>query len=269
MDDKHFSEAVLSFSRDIGIGSLGEKTLHAVLKQYIEPCASKREVKVCGSVVDIFNDDGITEIQTRNYLKLRKKLPKLLDVAPLTIVLPLPHIKYLSWVDCKSGEITNKRKSPKLGRAYDGLYELSKIKDFLPNERLTVRIMLIDMEEYRNLDGWGNGGKRGSSRRERIPTALFDIIELSSPADYRIFIPDGLPCEFTLKEYMKTAKVNDRNGKAGIHILRELGLVTVTGKRGRENLYQATTRSIKESSISIMQNPPSAENDAVPPKLWQ
>jgi hypothetical protein len=99
--------------------------------------------------------------------------------------------------------------------------------------------MLIDMEEYRNLDGWGNGGKRGSSRNERIPTALFDEYHLCSPDDYLIFIPDALPSEFTLKEYMKAAKVNQRQGQAGVYILRTLGFVEVCGKRGRENLYKA------------------------------
>ena len=238
MNNERFAEAIASVTRDSGIGTLGEKTLHAVLKQYIEPNKEKREIRVGASVADIFNEDGITEIQTRSFLKLKKKLPTLLDTAPVTIVYPIPHQKWLTWIDPKTGEASERRKSPKVGRFFDGLYELSMIREFLSDSRLTVKIMLIDMEEYRNLDGWGNGGKRGSSRNERIPTALFDEYHLCSPDDYLIFVPETMPSEFTLKEYMKAAKVNKRQGQAGVYILRTLGFVDVSGKRGRENLYK-------------------------------
>ncbi len=225
-------------THDGGIGTLGEKTLHAVIKQYLEPNEKYREVKVEASVADIFNEQGIIEIQTRSYEKLRKKLPTLLDTAPVTVVLPLPHRKTVTWVDPKTGESTVPRKSPKTGRPHDGLRELAKIRDFLPDPRLTVRIMLIDMEEYRNLDGWGNGGKRGSSRKERIPTGLVSEYILKERDDYAVFLPE-LPDEFTLKEYAKAAKLNQQRATAGLNILRELDLVRHIGKRGRENLYEA------------------------------
>ena len=50
-----------------GIGTLGEKTLHAVLKHYFEPDSSFHEIR-CGTFfADIFNAEGITEIQTRSF----------------------------------------------------------------------------------------------------------------------------------------------------------------------------------------------------------
>ena len=256
-----FREAIEIVTHDGGIGTLNEKTLHAVIKQYIEPNESFREVKigVGRTVADIFNDNGIVEIQTRSYEKLVKKLPRLFDIAPVTVVLPLPHLKSVSWIDTESGETTKKRKSPKTGRVYDCLYELAKIKKLLTNERLSIRIMLIDMDEYRNLDGWGNGGKRGSSRHDRVPTELHSEYILQKNEDYLIFIPETLPQTFTLKDYMKHAKLKQRHGAAGLYILRELGIVSLVGKHGRENLYQLNTVSSNESSPSIAQNPASAE----------
>lgn len=226
-----------SVTRDGGIGTLGEKVLHAVIKQYLEPNAECREVKVGSWVADIFNDDGIIEIQTRSYEKLRRKLPDLLDIAPVTVVLPLPHRKMLYWVDPKTGERSEGRKSPKIGRPHDGLHELVKIRDFLGNPRLKILILLIDMEEYRNLDGWGNGGKRGSSRKDRIPTGLVAEYLLESREDYAVFLPE-LPEEFTLKEFSKASKLDQKRSTAGLYVLRELDLVRQIGKRGRENLYQ-------------------------------
>lgn len=256
-----FRASIDAVTKDNGIGTLNEKTLHAVIKQYIEPNESFREVKigVGRTVADIFNDSGIVEIQTRSYEKLIKKLPRLFDIAPVTVVLPLPHIKTVSWIDTESGETTKKRKSPKTGRAYDGLYELSKIKKLLSDDRLCIRIMLIDMDEYRKLDGWGDGGKRGSSRHDRIPTELYCEYILRSKEDYMIFVPELLPKEFTLKDYMKSAKLKQRYGSAGIYILRELGIVSLIGKKGRENLYQLSNPPINASSPSITQNPASEE----------
>ena len=57
-----------------GIGTLGEKTLHAVLKNYFEPNAANHEIKVGGFVADIVNDKGVTEIQTRSFDRLKRKL---------------------------------------------------------------------------------------------------------------------------------------------------------------------------------------------------
>lgn len=232
-----FAQAIERVTRDGGIGTLGEKILHAVIKQYIEPNPEKREVKVGQWVADVLNDEGITEIQTRSYEKLRKKLPDLLDTSPVTVVLPLPHKKILYWVDPTTGERSEGRKSPKTGRPHDGLRELVKIRDFLGNPRLNVLILLIDIEEYRNLDGWGKGGKRGSSRKDRIPTGLVAEYLLERREDYAVFLPE-LPDEFTLKEFLKASKLNQKRGTAGLYILRELDLVRQIGKRGRENLYQ-------------------------------
>jgi len=259
MNKENFLRAISLVSDDCGIGTLGEKTLHAVIKRYIEPNGDFREVKVGRLVVDIYNSNGITEIQTRNYLALKKKLPKLLEIAPVTVILPLPATKWVSWIDTETGEASKLRKSPKNGRPHDGLYELSKIKEWLSDTRLTVIIMMIDMVEYRNLDGWGKGGKRGSTRNERIPLALTDEYCLASPDDYRIFIPDGLGDPFTLKAFEKAIKQSHRRASAALYLLRELRIVDLVGKKGRENLYRVTNFSITPSNTSIEQNPATAE----------
>ena len=175
------------------------------------------------------------------------------------MVLPIPHVKTVSWIDKNSGEITSRRKSPKTGSVFDALYELSKIKGFISNENLRIRIMLIDMDEYRNLDGWGKGGKRGSTRHERIPTDIFAEYIIESCDDCYVFIPKTLNNEFTLKEFAKAAKISPRCAQLGIYFLRECKTVTLIGKKGRENLYQLSKSSSKLSSPSIAQNPASAE----------
>ena len=98
-----------------GIGCLGEKILHVVLKQYLEPDPSFHEVKIGRYVADIAGDSGVVEIQTRNFSALKKKLAAFLPHYPVTVVTPIPQIKWLSWIEEQTGEVTKKRKSPKTG----------------------------------------------------------------------------------------------------------------------------------------------------------
>ncbi len=155
MDNQMFLKAreqVLGVStRQNGIGTLGEKTLHAVLKQYLEPDRQYQEVPVGGFVADIKRGRQIIEIQTRSFDRLLKKLPELLQEHEVTVVYPLPHRKTLSWIDPETGEATKARRSPKTGTPADAFRELYKLRALLPHPSLTIRIMMIDLKEYRYL----------------------------------------------------------------------------------------------------------------------
>ena len=81
---------------DKGIGTLSEKTLHAVLKMYYEPDEDNHEVAIDGYYADIYNEHGIIEIQTRQLNKLRDKLSVFLNEYQVRVVYPMPYEKYLS-----------------------------------------------------------------------------------------------------------------------------------------------------------------------------
>ena len=66
--------AAAARERTGGIGTLAEKTLHAVLKRYIEPDERFHEVQVGSFVADVFRDERIFEIQTGSFTPLRPKL---------------------------------------------------------------------------------------------------------------------------------------------------------------------------------------------------
>ena len=114
-----------------GIGTLSEKSLHGILKYYIEPNAEYHEVEFLGSVADIKRDGEIVEIQTRSLERLSAKLEKFLAVMPVRVVYPLPYEKYISVIDKRTGEIISRRKSPKRSSPSDAIIELRKIRKFL------------------------------------------------------------------------------------------------------------------------------------------
>ena len=126
-----------------GIGTLSEKTLHAVLKLYYEPDEDKHEVAMSGYYADIYNDKGIIEIQTRQLNKLRDKLSVFLQDYHVTVVYPLPFNKWLSWVNPDNGEVQGRRKSPRHFTEYDAFYELYKIKSYLRHPGSMILMFLV------------------------------------------------------------------------------------------------------------------------------
>ena len=63
MDDERFDAAcrsVIGIERERqGIGTLGEKTLHAVLKNYYQPDNTKQEIKIGNFFADIADSGSI------------------------------------------------------------------------------------------------------------------------------------------------------------------------------------------------------------------
>lgn len=221
----------------LGIGTLSEKTVHAILKNYYEPDEDKQEIPIENFVADIYADGEIIEIQTRQFNKMRDKLACFLPLYPVTIVYPIPREKWLIWIDEESGELSKKRKSPAKGNPYVAFAEIYKIKMFLKEPNLRFRLVLIDMEEYRLLNGWSRDKKKGSTRYDRIPTELVEEIEISCPEDYMQFVPYDLPEEFTTKEFAKAAHIPVHLSRTVLHILYYVGTVERVGKKGNSYLY--------------------------------
>lgn len=221
-----------------GIGTLQEKTVHAVLKDYYAPDAGMQEIPVEGCVADIYTGNEIIEIQTGNFDKLRGKLDRFLPVCPVTVVYPIAHVKWLIWIDEESGELSARRKSPLKGSAYLAFKELYKIKGYLKSGNLHLKLVLIDMEEYKILDGWSRDRKKGASRYDRIPLELVEEVCLDCPQDYMQLVPYELEEPFTVKEFAKHVHIRAQLGQVVLHILNELEIVERVGKRGRAYLYR-------------------------------
>jgi hypothetical protein len=220
-----------------GIGTLSEKTLHAVLKIFYEPDISHQEIPVENFVADILRDDEIIEIQTRGFDRLRRKLDTFLKYYPVTVVYPILRTKWLYWIDEETGELSRKRKSPKKGTIYDAIPELYKIKMYLNHPNLHLCLVLIDAEEYRLLNGWSHDRKKGSSRYDRIPTGLVDEFYIGGGTDYQCFIPEGLKKDYTSKDFAKAANIPVSYAQTMLGILLSLGQVERTGKAGRAYTY--------------------------------
>lgn len=223
------------------IGTLGEKNLHAVLKQYFEPCIENQEIKIGKYVADIVSDNKIIEIQTRAFNLLRKKLDAFLaleEISEVKVVYPIAKTKWLCWIDKDTGEVSKKRKSPKTGNIYDAFYELYKIKQQLVNPKLSFCFVLLDITEYRYLNGWDINKKRGSSRCDRIPNDIIEIVNIQDKKDYIKFLPSSLPSRFTTKDYAKHTKLNLYSSQTALNVLNHIGTIKRVGKISNMILYE-------------------------------
>ncbi len=221
-----------------GIGTLSEKTMHAVLKYYYAPDEEMHEIPIESYVADIYTGTEIIEIQTRAMNRMRKKLETFLPLYPVTIVYPIPRVKWLYWIDEETGEVSQKRKSPKKGNPYQAFIELYKIRPYLADPNLRLKLALIDMEEYRLLNGWSRDKKKGSERYDRIPTEFAEEVCIDCIRDYMQLIPYELSEQFTTKDFAKAAKIPVKLAGTVLLIFTDLGLVNRVGKNGNSYIYE-------------------------------
>lgn len=243
-DKKAFEEAkrkIIGVDRQrLGIGTLSEKTVHAILKNYYEPDEDRQEIPIESYVADIFAEGEIIEIQTRQFDKMRGKLSAFLPLYPVTIVYPIPREKWIIWIDEDSGELSGKRKSPLKGSPYTVFPELYKIKSFLKDPHLRFRLVLLDMEEYKLLNGRGKNRKIKASRFDRIPTELVREVEIERPEDFLQFVPPELEGQFTTKDFAKAARISQTLAQVTLNILYHMEAVARVGKKGNLYLYEAS-----------------------------
>ena len=215
MDQMRFEEAkrkIIGVDRQrLGIGTLSEKTVHAIFKDYYEPDEDHQEIPIENYVADIYKDGEIIEIQTRQFNRMRGKLQAFLPLYPVTIVYPIPYEKWLIWIDEDSGELSKKRKSPKKGSTYQAFKELYKIKMFLKDPNIRFKFVLVNMEEYR-------------------------------PEDYLQFVPYELEEPFHSKDFAKAAHIPLSLAQTVLNILFEMGTIERVGKQGNSYLYRVVDK---------------------------
>ena len=219
------------------IGTYKEKNLHRILKRYFEEDPQYQEVPTCGFVADIRRDGIITEIETNSFTGLKPKLEAYLPEYTVRLVYPVAAKKTVSWIDPATGDITARRPSPKRATVYDAIFELVRLLPYVNHERLTVLAVLLEVDEYRFLDGWSRDRKRGSHRFERMPADLYGIEELSSNDDLRRFIPERCTAGFSTADFAEAARIPVERARGVMKVFEARGLIGRTGKRGNTILY--------------------------------
>lgn len=172
-----------------GIGTLREKTVHSVLKNYYVPNPQYHEIPIGNYVTDICREGEIYEIQSKAFYTMKSKLDFFLPDYEVTIIYPIAVTKYVRWINPETGEIAAPRKSNKKGHLYDIIPELYSIRELLGHEHLHFIACFIEMEEYKLMDGYGKDHKLHATKTDRIPTKLLGEFRIDQVQDLLKFLP--------------------------------------------------------------------------------
>ncbi len=218
------------------IGELQEKSLHHYIKYYLEENPNYHEVSIGPYVADICKDGEIIEIQTQGFDKLRDKLDFYLKDYLVTIVYPIAKTKYLKVNKLNNTSVI--RKSPKKGSIYDAVWELYKIKPFLNNKNLRIKLLFLDVLEERNETSMS---RKGFFKVEAYPNSVVDLVNINNLSDYLIFV-NKMEENFTSNDLAKAKKITKRIASLTLSILKYLGVLEAIGKRGKSYLYQKNAK---------------------------
>lgn len=231
---------------DGGFGVLAEKTLHATLKYYAQPDDDFHEVAMYGFFADICKDGRITEIQTKQFGNLRKKLGIFLEEHEVTVIYPVAVNKWRGYTEEESKRPESFRLSGHHMNEYSAFEELYRIKEYLPHTGLKVHLYMVDLEEILVKQKKVKGRRRSRSGYERyddIPLGIRRIVELNEVNDYMQFIPEMSGTEtaeegFTSADLAAAAGTGRSTASLVLNILDHVGVVRREGKRGNYYLYK-------------------------------
>lgn len=254
IDGARFSKAVsTALEREKGLhGSVGtqnEKLIHAALKNYYAEFTDEQEIKIGDFFADAVCEDGIFEIQTRQLYKLKEKLRTFLEYSRVTVVYPSACILGTLYINEDSGEIFKEIKPRKIGSLIKTFEELYSIRDFLPNDRLRIILARLNIQKRvyfhgEELPNMKSRNSRKKCRIEKVPLEFCEEIVLKSKLDYKRFLPQNsndLPTEFTKKEFAYAVK--ESASSLRLEVLRTVGLIEQTGKKGNSYLYALMCRT--------------------------
>ena len=234
-----------------GIGTLGEKLMHAAIKRFICSDPAFHEVKLdtmdSGErkkrrfVADILKDGTVTEIQTGRLAPLTEKIRWILENTDynVTVIHPIAESKWVSLLNNKN-EIETRYRSPFKGKLRDIACELYAVKDFLNSSRFSLVILMIEAEQYKKNTTKSSRYRKKLEKYELIPVNLLSATVFSCVDDLKIFIPDSLEGDFTVKQFSAASKIRGMDAYSTVHTLCDLGLLENVGKSGRSNLYRKT-----------------------------
>lgn len=240
MDTQRFDDAAKavfeSEKSNNGIGTLSEKSMHAVLKRYFEADKSRHEVSICGFIADIANDKEIIEIQTRSLHGMNKKLDAFLENHKVTVVYPVVRTKRIICTDKATGEVKISRSTNRQSSVKWALHEVYHLRNYLANPNFSLCLMYIEADDYRLKVKKSNARKNCIC--DRFPTKLIDELIISRPSDFLQFLPQNLPCPFTTSDVANLGDMPQACAQSLMYFLYNAKLAVRVGKEKNSYLYR-------------------------------
>ena len=215
---------------------MNEHSLHSTIKNWYSIPGDEFEVKIDDFIIDIKRRDLLIEIQTTNFFSIKKKLETLTKNHPVRLVHPIPQHKWIIRTT-NSGEVMNRRKSPKKGKIADLFYELVSFPHLVGEDRFSLEILMIREEEVRCNDGTGSWRRRGISIKDRRLIDVVDRILFRNKQDFLRFLPFKASEHFTNRKLAKFSGESIDLTRKITYCLRKMGAIIAVDRNGKELIF--------------------------------
>ncbi len=200
----------------------------------------RTEVVVEPYRIDAVRDGRLIEIQHGSLAAIRDKIGRLLKTHEVLLVKPIVARKLLVRQGQRAGEILSRRRSPKRGTLVDIFDELVYFTRVFPHPKLTLEIVLVEIEEWRYP---GHGRRRRWRRGDHVVAdqklvALGERRRLSTAADLIGLLGAKLPRAFHTGDLAERLGIGRHVAQRIAYCLREMQAIEQTGKQGNALVYR-------------------------------
>jgi hypothetical protein len=219
-----------------------ETSLHRQLKAHYAGDDGRVEVVCDGYRIDAVRGDELIEIQHGSLAAIRDKVRKLLKRHAVRVVKPIVAEKLLVKLAQRGGAEIDRRRSPKRGKLLDVFDELVYFTRVFPHERLSLDVVLVEVEE-RRYPGRGKRRRRSERDYQIEDQSLVRIVaehQFATTADLRRLLPRRMPRQFHTAHLAERLKAPRWTAQRIAYCLRQMGAVEVVGKSGNAILYSYT-----------------------------
>lgn len=218
-----------------------ETTLHRQLKALYAGPEADCEVRIDGYRIDAVVSGRLIEIQQASLSALRVKVRKLLERHRVLIVKPLAANKLIIHRDAKTHCIVSQRRSPQHESIWNLFLDLVHFSDVFPHPRLTLEILLVDIDEYRQ-PSQSRRRRQQPRSQDRILRQLGQRYRFQTAADLLKLLPAGLSAEFTTAELATALQLPRWWAQKVAYCLRKMQAIETIGKRRHAWLYALPDR---------------------------
>jgi hypothetical protein len=221
-----------------------ETSLHRQLKARYAIEGALVEQKLGRYRIDVVQPTQLVEIQLASLSAIRDKIAALVQEHRLLLVKPIVVRKHLVKCKCAGGQVVSRRMSPKQGTVLDVFEELVHFTRVFPHRRLTLEVVLVEIEEWRYP---GHGRRRWRRDNDHIVEDQ-RLIEVHATHTFRKardlcrLLPAVLPQPFHTGHLATGLGVQRWIAQRMAYCLRETGAIKPVGKLGGAWLYRQPRR---------------------------
>jgi hypothetical protein len=209
-----------------------ETSLHRQLKERYAAGGGLTEQRLGRYRIDVVRGQQLVEIQLSSLSSIRDKIRTLLKKHDVLVVKPIIISKHLVKRKREGGKIVSRRRSPKTRTLLDIFEELVHFTRVFPHKRLTLEVLLVEIEEWR-YPGHGRRRRYRDNDHEVEDQRLLEVHgvhEFRLAADLCRMLPAGLPRPFHTGQLADGLSVERWIAQRMAYCLRHTGAIKQVGK---------------------------------------